>query len=334
MIHVGELGARVIVAFGDGSVFLSESILWGFILAAILAVLGIWMGHGLETVPTTKRQIAAELIVGKIYDYAKQNLGNKAETFAPYMGTIFIYILLGSSLGLLGLRPITADVNVTFSLSLLTFLLIQISGFRYLGVKGKLKHMCEPYPFMLPLNILEDCTLPISLALRLFGNIFGGMIVVELWMYFMEWLSAFVSSVPFMRAVFVLPLNAFFDIFEPVIQTYIFVTLTMVFLSKGIAGADKTMKRKREVNENDNRNYCNRGRSGNRPRGNRYRDRTGDPREQGGGKHGETARSDERNPRVDDHRDGHYGNYRRIDLRHRHRVGRQDLIGAGERRAE
>ncbi len=57
MIHVDELGARVIVAFGDGSVFLSESILWGFILAAILAVLGIWMGHGLETVPTTKRQI-------------------------------------------------------------------------------------------------------------------------------------------------------------------------------------------------------------------------------------------------------------------------------------
>ena len=122
---------------------------------------------------------------------------------------------------------------------LLTFLLIQISSFRYLGVRGKLKHMCDPYIFMFPLNILEDCTLPVSLALRLFGNIFGGMIVVELWMYLMEWLSAFVSSVPFMRAVFVLPLNAFFDMFEPVIQTYIFVTLTMVFLSKGIAGADE-----------------------------------------------------------------------------------------------
>ena len=80
----------------------------------------------------------------------------------------------------------------------------------------------------------------VSLTLRLFGNIFGGMIVVELWMYLMEWLSAFVSSVQFMRAVFVLPLNAFFDIFEPVIQTYIFVTLTMVFLSNGImTGADE-----------------------------------------------------------------------------------------------
>ena len=235
MINVDELGARIIVGFGDGSVFLSESILWGFIIAVIIAVLGIWMGHGLETVPTTKRQVIAELIVEKIYAYSKSKLGAKAETFAPYMGTIFIYILLGSSLGLFGLRPITADINVTASLSILTFLLIQVSEIKYLGVKGKIKHMCDPFPFMLPLNILEDCTLPVSLALRLFGNIFGGMIVVELWMYLMEWLSSFVSSVPFMRAVFVLPLNGFFDIFEPVIQTYIFVTLTMVFLAKGIA---------------------------------------------------------------------------------------------------
>ena len=143
-----------------------------------------------------------------------------------------------------GDRVYTAEAGLhnkdVVGLSLLTFLLIQISSFRYLGVRGKLKHMCDPYIFMFPLNILEDCTLPVSLALRLFGNIFGGMIVVELWMYLMEWLSAFVSSVPFMRAVFVLPLNAFFDIFEPVIQTYIFVTLTMVFLSKGImTGADE-----------------------------------------------------------------------------------------------
>lgn len=133
MINVDQLGARIIVGFGDGSIFLSESILWGFIIAVIIAALGIWMGHGLETVPTTKRQIAAELIVEKIYDYAKSNLGSKAETFAPYMGTIFLYILIGSSLGLFGIRPITADINVTFSLSLLTFLLIQISSFPLSG---------------------------------------------------------------------------------------------------------------------------------------------------------------------------------------------------------
>ena len=152
MINVDELGARIIIGFGDGKIFLSESTIWGFIIAVIIAAVGIWLGHGLKIVPETKRQIAAEFIVEKIYDYAKENLGRDAELFAPYIGTIFLYILMGSSLGIFGQRPITADVNVTFGLSLMTFLLIQVSGFRLLGAKGKLKHMCDPYPFMLPLN--------------------------------------------------------------------------------------------------------------------------------------------------------------------------------------
>lgn len=235
MINVDELGARIIIGFGDGKIFISESILYGLIVAAVLAVLGIWMGRGLQTKPVTKKQIIAEFIVEKIYSFSESNLGKDAERFAPYMGTIFLYVLVGSSLGLLGIRPITADINVAFSLSLLTFLLIQINSIRALGVGGRLRHFCDPFPFMLPLNLIEEFTLPVSLAFRLFGNIFGGMVVVELWMILMEWLSSFVADIPFMRAVFVLPLNAFFDIFEPAIQTYIFVTLTMVFLAKGIA---------------------------------------------------------------------------------------------------
>ena len=88
MINVDELGARIIIGFGDGKVFLSESTLWGFIVAAIIAVLGIWLGHGLETIPTTKRQLVAEFIVEKVYNYAKENLGRDAEIYAPYIGTI------------------------------------------------------------------------------------------------------------------------------------------------------------------------------------------------------------------------------------------------------
>ena len=114
MINVDELGARIIIGFGDGQVFLTESTLWGFIIAAVIAVFGIWLGHGLKIVPETKRQLVAEFIVEKIYDYARENLGRDAELFAPYIGTIFLYILVGSSLGLFGQRPITADVNVTF----------------------------------------------------------------------------------------------------------------------------------------------------------------------------------------------------------------------------
>ena len=96
--------------------------------------------------------------------------------------------------------------------------------------------MCDPYPFMFPLKILEDITLPVSLSLRLFGNILGGVIVVDLWMTLMEFLSSLLTDVPFLRAVTVLPLNGFFDIFEPAIQTYIFTMLTMVFLASAMEG--------------------------------------------------------------------------------------------------
>lgn len=238
MINVNELGPRIIIGFGDGSVYLTESVLIGMMVAAVLAAVGIWMGRNLEMIPTSRRQIAAEFIVEKLYSYAEDNLGKDARQYAPYMGTIFSYVLVGSSLGVLGLRPITADINVAFGLAILTFLLIQGSSMKKLGLKGKLHHMCDPSPVMLPINLIEEVTLPVSLAFRLFGNIFGGFVVIELWMIFMEWLSGLLTDVPFLRAVLVLPLNGFFDLFEPAIQTYIFVTLTMVFLGRGITRSE------------------------------------------------------------------------------------------------
>ena len=93
---------------------------------------------------------------------------------------------------------------------------------------------------------MEDITLPVSMGMRLFGNILGGMIVVELWMQLMEYLSGFLTEVPFLRAVTVLPLNGFFDMFEPVVQTYIFTMLTMVFLQSAMTGAAEAVNRAKE----------------------------------------------------------------------------------------
>lgn len=236
MINIDELGARIIftINIGDGSLYITESTVFGIIIAVIIAALGIWMGSGLKLIPTGKKQIAAEAIVGWVYKFTRDNVGEINEKYAPYIGSIFAFILFGSSLGIFGIRPVTADLNVTAALALMTFMLIQISAVRKLGVKGRLKEMCEPYPFIFPMKILEEITLPVSLALRLFGNIFGGVIVVDLWMSFMEYLSGLLTDVPFLRAVTVLPLNGFFDMFEPVIQTYIFTMLTMVNLASAV----------------------------------------------------------------------------------------------------
>ncbi len=244
MVNYDELGPRIILAFADGKIQITESTLFGILVAAVLAVLGIWLGSGLKTVPKGK-QVVAETIVGWIYKYTSDNMGKENEHFAPYIGTIFSFILIGSSLGLLGVRPITADLNVTAALAVMTFFLIQANAIKKLGVRGRLAEMCDPYPFMFPLKLLEEVTLPVSLTLRLFGNILGGVIVVDLWMYLMEYLSGLLTDVPFLRAVTVLPLNGFFDMFEPAIQTYIFSMLTMVFLTNAMAGVSSKVKKEK-----------------------------------------------------------------------------------------
>lgn len=242
MINFDELGSRIILSIADGKILITESTLFGIIIAVILGVLGIWLGSGLKVVPKGK-QVFAEAIVGAVYKYTTDSMGEKNIGYAPYIGTIFAFILLGSSLGIFGIRPITADLNVTFALSILTFFTIQINAIIKLGPAGRLREMCDPYPFMFPLKIIEELTLPVSLGLRLFGNILGGVIIVDLWMHFMEWLSSFFTTVPFLRAVTVLPLNAFFDMFEPAIQTYIFTMLTMVFLASAVEGVAKNINK-------------------------------------------------------------------------------------------
>ena len=236
MVNYDELGSRIILNLGG--IDITESTLFGIAIAVVLGIVGIWLGSGLKTIPKGK-QVIAELIVGWIYKFTTDSMGKENENFAPYIGSVFAFIICGSSLGVLGIRPITADLNVTFALSGLTFILIQANGIRKLGIRGRLQEMCDPYPFMFPLKILEDLTLPVSLSLRLFGNILGGVIVVDLWMYLMEYLSSFLTEIPFLRAVTVLPLNAFFDMFEPAIQTYIFTMLTMVFLQSAMEGVAK-----------------------------------------------------------------------------------------------
>ncbi|MGN0709178.1 MAG: F0F1 ATP synthase subunit A [Anaerovoracaceae bacterium] len=236
MVDLDQLGPRIILSFAGGKVFVTETTLLAIIVAVILSAVGIWLGHGLKKVPHGK-QVLAEKLVGWVYSFAEDKLGKEnAEVFAPYLGTLIIFLIAINSTGLLGLRPITADINITAGLALVSYVTIQVSSVKKLGFKKRMEEMCDPYPMMLPMKIINDLTLPVTLALRLFGNIFGGMIVVDMWMSLMTKLSLKIAPVPFLRCITVIPLNLFFDIFEPVIQGYIFTILTAVDLGEGMAG--------------------------------------------------------------------------------------------------
>ncbi|TDP58947.1 F0F1 ATP synthase subunit A [Aminicella lysinilytica] len=250
-MNLNELGARIIVYFGSsGKFFLSESTCYAIILAVILAAVGIWLGSNLQAVPKGK-QVLVELFVGWIYKFTEENLGKEfARSFAPYFGTLILWLVCANSLGLIGLRPITADVSITAGLAALSFVLIQYNAIRHLGIGGRLSEMRDPFSFMIIMDLISDLTFPVTLALRLFGNIFGGMIVVDLWLNLMSTISATFCPVPILRCVTVIPLNLFFDMFEPVIQGYIFTVLTAINLRRGMEGTSpETLERRRKSKE-------------------------------------------------------------------------------------
>ena len=224
------------MSFGDGSVFVTESVLFGMITAAFIAIMCLWLAKDVGK-KTTKKQMVAEMIVEFVYNTTKKTMGAQNEKFAPFVGCIFFFIMIGSSLGLFGFRPVTADINTAFALSTITFFVINVSAIKELGIKGKLQHMCDPYPFMFPIKLIEMFSLPVSLGFRLFGNIFGGAVVMAL--LFTGLASACyalaqtlpIFEIPLLKAGIPLPAMMFFDIFHPIVQAYIFTMLTMVFLS-------------------------------------------------------------------------------------------------------
>lgn len=237
MHDIENLGPRIINYIGG--IAISETVYFGIIVAIVIIIFAFISTRNLKQTPKGA-QAVAELIVETIYNLVGENMGKNRLNYAPYIGTLFLFLILGNMLGLFGFRPTTADVNMTFALAILTFLIIQGSSIRYNGLKGYLKHFAEPMAFMVPIKIIEEISFPISLAFRLFGNILGGVIIMALIFNGLGYISHDVLhwGIPWLEAVIPLPANAFFDIFEPILQAFIFTMLTMVFIGKAIATHD------------------------------------------------------------------------------------------------
>ena len=141
--------------------------------------------------------------------------------YANYILTIFMFLLFSNISGLFGLRPPTADYGVTLPLALITFVLIQFNAFKWKGVGGYVKDLMDPIPLFLPINIISEFATPVSLSLRLFGNVMAGTIMLAL----------YYGMLPVLATV-VIPsfLHAYLDLFSGAIQAYVFCMLSMTFI--------------------------------------------------------------------------------------------------------
>ncbi|MBR5766284.1 MAG: F0F1 ATP synthase subunit A [Lachnospiraceae bacterium] len=166
-----------------------------------------------------------ELIMDFLDGVVNSTMGKSASKFVNYILTLFFFIFISNISGLFGLRPPTADYGVTFPLGVITFSLITFNKFKHQKVSGVIKGLCDPWVFWIPINLIGDFAVPISLSLRLFANVLSGTVMMAL---YYALLPIFVKiGIP---AV----LHIYFDLFSGAIQTYVFCMLTMTYVADAI----------------------------------------------------------------------------------------------------
>jgi len=220
------------VIFDLWGIPVTETVVNTWIIMIILVVISLILTRGLKKVPRGKQNVA-EALVESINNLTTQTMGEDKKAFSSYMGSLFLLLLFANLFGLIGLRPPTADINTTFAFAGLTFVMIHFFGARRKGIGKYLKGFLEPFPLLLPLNIMGELATPISLSFRLFGNIVGGIIVVSLLYGGLASLSAALglANFPIFQAGIPVIFHMYFDLFAGVLQTFIFIMLSMVFIS-------------------------------------------------------------------------------------------------------
>ena len=204
-----------------GGIPIPESVVATWIIMAFLVVTSLYLTRNLQIVPTGKRQVFVESCVTFLQDFFTGIFGEHGKRYVPYLGTVLLFIGCANLIGLFGIKPPTKDLNVTAGLAIMSIVLIEYAGIHQKGVKGWVKSFAEPMPIITPINILEIFIKPLSLCMRLFGNVLGAFVVMEL----------IKIIVP---AVIPVAFSLYFDIFDGLIQAYVFVFLTALFIKEAI----------------------------------------------------------------------------------------------------
>ncbi|MBO4608836.1 MAG: F0F1 ATP synthase subunit A [Lachnospiraceae bacterium] len=199
----------------------AESVVVSWIVIGIVLVLCLILTAGLKVKNISRRQALAEWLVVKGEELVESMVGEEGHEYVPYLLTVLIFIGLSNLIGLFGFKPPTKDLNVTAALAVMSIVIVQIAAIRKKHLGGWLKGFTQPVALVTPINILELGIKPLSLCMRLFGNVLGAFVIMEL-------LKCVVPAV--IPAVF----SLYFDIFDGLLQAYVFVFLTGMYIKEAL----------------------------------------------------------------------------------------------------
>jgi F-type H+-transporting ATPase subunit a len=205
-----------------------DTILGTLIAGAVIIGLGLYLRAHLSTTKPTGVQLFFETVTSQVEEQVESTMGVRTAPFVvPMAIALFLFILIANWLAIVPTGhhpeyapPPASDANLAYALALLVIVTMHVTGIRKKGFGGYYHHMLTPHWVMFPINLIEELVRPVTLALRLFGNIFSGVIMVSLIALF----PAYILWAPDV-------IWKLFDMFIGLIQAFIFALLTILYFS-------------------------------------------------------------------------------------------------------
>ncbi|HAT1847063.1 TPA: F0F1 ATP synthase subunit A [Legionella pneumophila] len=216
-----EEGFLAYFAFSIGGLPITQSVLTTWFIMISLFIMAWSTTYKCSLLQPSTYQLLWEGVLSTMYDAIKEVLPNHVELIFPFVATLWIFILVSNLIGVIpGFYSPTADLSVTASLAIITFLSVHWFGIRAEGWREYLKHYIKPTPFLLPFHLISEISRTLALAVRLFGNIMS----LQLTALIVLMIAGFLVPIPIL----------ILHIIEAIIQAYIFGMLALIYIAGGI----------------------------------------------------------------------------------------------------
>lgn len=225
------------IANGEYGIPVTITVVTTWVLIALFFLIFNWGLKNLEMIPG-KKQAFFETLYEVYNGLVTQMFGKRGKEFIVYISALISFIVISNITsffpipgfstadGQLVISPLlrspSADINTTLGLALITTFMFLYVAIKEKGLKGYVGGLCDPTPIMLPMNIIGELAKPTNISMRLFGNAFAGMVIMGL-LY---------MAAP---AVLPAPLHLYFDLFQGLVQSFVFTMLTMVYIQGSMA---------------------------------------------------------------------------------------------------
>jgi len=217
---------------------ITNVVLMSWITMAIIILWAYLATRKLKEVPKGL-QNTAEIVVETLNNFSENMIGKHGRKYAAYLGTVGLFLAIANTIGALFMTQVTNGVicpptrtmAVPVALAVMTIVVAIGSGIKQKGLGGFIKRLFKPIAIMFPFNLLEFIIKPLSLSMRLFGNVFGAYVAMELLFNAVPWGLPAVASL-------------YFDLFDGGLQTFVFVLLTSLYIAEEIEEEEEEQEKK------------------------------------------------------------------------------------------